>query len=467
VRDVGTSAVRLAAACLVSVACVIDAAGQSLAVPPPFQGSVPSGDVTAEPLSLSFSDAVTRGLEHNLGVLAQEQGVRRAHGDRWEALSDLLPRVDGSVTETRQVINLAAFGFTGVQGLPSVVGPFNVFDARVSLSQPVFDLHALHGLHAQSHAVAAARHQLQDARELVVLAVTNLYLEAVTGASRLEAARAQLQTAEALYRQATDLKAGGLVAGIDVVRAQVEQSTERQRVIAAENDLAKQKLQLARAIGLPLAQTFTLADRISEAAAVPTSVEEALTRARTSRPDLRAAQQRVEAAESTRRAEAAAAYPAVHVDANYGSLGLTPDTARPTFLVSGAVTLSLFDGERRAKVLRADAELQQRRDELADLTGRVEYDVRAGVLDVHSAGEQLEVARSGMALAAQELTQARDRFGAGVADTIEVVRAQEAVAAANERYFESLYRHGLAKVTLARAMGLDVDGMKAMFGGTP
>src|SRR5262249_27576412 len=125
----------------------------------------------------------------------------------------------------------------------------------------------------------------------------------------------------------------------------------------------------------------------------------------------------------------------------------------------------LFDGTRRARVLQADAELQRRKDELADFGSRVEYDVRAAVLDVKAADEQLRVARSSVELGNRELTQARDRFGAGVADNIEVVRAQESLAAANERFFESVYRHGLAKVTLGRAMGMTVDDMKTMFEG--
>jgi outer membrane protein TolC len=156
----------------------------------------------------------------------------------------------------------------------------------------------------------------------------------------------------------------------------------------------------------------------------------------------------------------------VHVDANYGSLGLNVDSARPTYLVSGALTLPIFDGQRRARVLQADAQLQRRRDELADLEHRVEYDVRASILDLQSADEQLGVARSGLDLATRELEQARDRFGAGVADNIEVVRAQESVAAANERHIQSLYQQGLARVSLARATGLDVNDMKKLLGGT-
>jgi outer membrane protein TolC len=453
-----------------SVALLLGAAAsvaaQSIAAPAPFTGSVTSGEVNAQPVSLSLADAMTRGLQHNLGVLAQEQGVRDAQGARWRALAELLPTVDGSVSETRQVVNLAAFGFKGFAGLPQIVGPFSVFDARVSVSQPLFDLSALNSVRAGNHAVAAEQHSLQDARQFVVLVVTDLYLEAVTSASRLDASRAQLDTAEALLRQANDLKASGLVAGIDVVRAEVERASERQRVIAAEADFEKHKLQLARAIGLPLAQAFTLADRAPDRPAPAPAVNDAVARAHAARPDYLAAQQRVEAAEATRRSIAAEAYPSLHVDANYGSIGLTPDTARPTYAVAGAVHLSIFDGQRKARAIQADAELKRRKDELADFAGRVEYDVRAAVLDLQAAEQQVNVARSNVELAGRELTQARDRFGAGVADNIEVVRAQESVAAANERLFESVYRHGLARISLSRAMGMSAEDMQGIFGST-
>jgi outer membrane protein TolC len=200
------------AAGVLSLVAVAETFAQPITVPARFEGSVPTGEASQQVLMLSLADAVARGLEHNLGVLAQEQGVREARGTRLHALGELLPSVDGRVSETRQVVNLAAFGFKGFGDLPQVVGPFNVFDARVSLSQPLLDLSALNDLRAQDSALKAEQFELQDARKLVVLVVTNLYLEAVTGASRLDAVRAQLQTAEALYRQASDLKTSGLVA---------------------------------------------------------------------------------------------------------------------------------------------------------------------------------------------------------------------------------------------------------------
>ena len=212
-----------------------------------------------------------------------EHEVGTAEGARWRALSDLLPNADARVSETRQKINLAAFGFGSSSGGPSfpgvsdIVGPFNVFDARVYLSQAVFDLHALNNQRAErNHSAAAARYTYQSARDFVVLVASRLYLQALAASARAESAQAQEASAQALYRQAVDLKQGGLIAGIDVLRAEVELNTETQRSTVASNDAEKAKLQLARAIGLPLGQNFTLDPNLPDLPAPDLTLEQAV-----------------------------------------------------------------------------------------------------------------------------------------------------------------------------------------------
>ena len=256
---------------VLSTGLVRPATAQVLAPPPPnpFLGGVPSGSATSTPLALSIGDAIERALAHNLGVLTAEDSAEHARGERRRTLSELLPNVNGHVSETRQKVNLAAFGFPLPAGIPSVVGPFDVFDARVGVSQSVFDLGAINDARAQAHDVLAARYTVKSARDLVVLVAANLYLRALAESARADSADAQLKTAQALFDQAGDLKQSGLVAGIDVLRAQVQLSTEQQRATAAHNEFEKSKLQLARVIGLPLGQAFTLVRRSCPYAPVP------------------------------------------------------------------------------------------------------------------------------------------------------------------------------------------------------
>ena len=430
----------------------------------PFFGSAPQGTATSEPLPLPLKDAVERALKYNLGLLLQEESVRAAHGARWRALAGLLPDLSAVSSEVRQVINLQAYGFPAD---PPIIGPFNVFDARVSLSQPILDLRALNDARAASANERAEKLGVRSARDLVTLVAVNLYLEAVAASSRIEAAHAQQATAEAVFRQTSDMKQSGIVAGIDVLRAQVQLQTQRQRTMAAENGFDKAKLQLARAIGLPTGQAFTLTDRIPYAPLADVSIDSALKTAFENRADYLAARERLAAAEAGRRAAADDHLPTVHMDADYGTIGQSPSDAHPTFRVAATLRVPIFDaGRATGRRLESEAELNRRRAELADFRGLVEYDVRSALLDLRAATQRLDVAQATVSLAGQELEQARDRYAAGIAGSLEVTQAQEAVAAASETYIGALYAHNLAKASLARAVGTAEQSVMSFLGGS-
>jgi outer membrane protein TolC len=439
------------------------AAGQS-----PFLGGVPSGKAQPGVLPLSLTEAVERGLKHNLGLLIAWEGTREARGARWRALSDLLPDIQARTSESRQQINLRAFGFGGFPGLDPIVGPFDIFDARAFLSQPILDLHAIHNLRAETENQKAANYTYQDARDLVVLVAANLYLTAVTGESRVKAAEAQLQTARALYDQAVDLKKAGVVPAIDLLRSQVELEDRRQRLIYFQNEAVKQKLNLARAIGLPLGQEFALTDRIPYTPLPPMTFEDSLEQAYRSRADYQRTLTQVRAAELSRKAAQGERLPSLQFDADYGDIGPTPGVSHGTFTVAATLTVPIFQGGRvHGKVLQADALLRQRKSELEDLRARIEYEVRMSFLDLKASGERVQVAQSAADLAKEQMKQAQDRFTAGVVNSIEVVQAQEAVATAEENYISSLYTYNLAKASLVRALGLAEEGFKQLLGGKP
>ena len=415
--------------------------------------AAPSGP-SSQPLSLTLDDAVTRGLRENVNARLQAADVTSARGERWVALKDLLPTSSARLGVTRQEINLASFGIS-LPGFPNLVGPFNLHDSRLFVSQPLFDLHALYESRSGAANLRAAELTERDTRELVSLAVRDLYLQAVAAESRLKASRAQADTARALFTQATDLKNAGVVAGIDALRAEVQVRTQQQRVIVAENEFEKLKLQLARAVGLPLAQQFVLADAIPYAPLQTIVLEAALSQALTSREDYRAAQARLEAAEASKRAALADNLPSLQLNADYGVIGRTSADTHSTYTVTAQLRVPVFDGATtRGHVLEAEGLVQQRGAELNDFRARVEYEVRAAYLDLRAADEQLQVAQDAVNLATQELDQTRDRFAAGVAGNIEVVQAQEAVATATENYISSLYAHNLAKASLAHAIGV-------------
>jgi outer membrane protein TolC len=432
-----------------------------------FLGGIPSGQASATPLALSLREAIDRGLKQNLGLVLGEQGTRAAEAGRLLARSGLFPTLVANASTTEQQINLAAFGFSA-PGFPKLVGPFNVFDARIFATQQLLNFSAIWNARSGTHNLEAARYSYQDARDIVVLAVAGLYLQAIAGRSRIEAAQAQFNTGKTLYQRAVDLKNAGMVAGIDVLRAQVEMQAQQQRVIFFRNEFEKQKLSLARAVGLPLGQPLTLTDEVPYTATPPLNLEQALELGWNNRSDYKSAAALVSAAESSRRAAEAERLPSVNVSANYGDIGLRPWNSHGTFVAALNLSIPIFQAGRvRAGVLQADAVLAQRRAQLADLRSGIEQNVRSAMLDLTAARDQVEVARSAVDLAGQQLKQAEDRFAAGVANNIEVVQAQEAVATADENYISALFSYNLGKATLARSMGGAEKMYLQFLGGTP
>jgi outer membrane protein TolC len=437
----------------------------------PFLGSEPEGKATAEVLQISFKDAIDRGLRNNLGLLLAGDQALMARGERWKQLSELLPNVEGRVLENVQTQSLTALGLKpGVfhAPVPRVIGPFNYFDARASLSQSLFNFKNLEKERAAAESLKAAQYSYKDARELVVLAVGNAYLQAIAIAARIESTEAQVKSAQALYGKAVDLQKVGLTPSIDTLRSQVELQTRQQQLIVSRNDFAKQKLSLARVIGLPPGQDFVLTEKAPYHELTPLPLEVYLQRAYALRPDFQAALAQVRSAELSHRAAAAGRYPSLDLNANYGDIGVNPASSNGTWQVNGSLTIPIFAGNKvHGEVLEADAQLKQARSQLGDLRGRIDYEVRTALLDLNAAAEQVEVARSSVELAEQAFTQSQDRFAAGVADNLEVVQAQEAVAGAHESYIQSLYAHNLAKVELARAIGDAEDGVKRFLNSNP
>ncbi len=428
----------------------------------PFLGSVPEGKATAGVLQLSFKDAIDRALRDNLGLLLASDSSLAARGEKWVELSHLLPNVSAAVTQSATQIDLAALGFRfSFPGVSSVVGPVGVFDARAFVTAPLLDWHSIERERGARASESAARYKYNDARELVVLATGNEYLLTIAAGARVGAAQAQVESAQALYNKAHDQQTAGLVPAIDALRAQVEFKTRQQQLIVARNNYAKQKLVLARTIGLATGQEFNLTEREPYEPLTPMSLEEALRRAYTSRADYQAAVQQVRGAERFRSAATAEHLPSLNFAGNYGAAGVNVGDSHGVFEVGATLAIPIFAGGRaHADALQAEATLKQNRQQLENLRAQIDYDVRTALLDLASAADQVEVARSSLDLANQTLDQARDRFTAGVADNLEVVQAQEAVASANENYISSLYAHNLAKVSLARAIGFAEQGVK-------
>ena len=433
----------------------------------PFAGSTPAKLVPGV-LPLSLQDAVDRGMKQNLGLLLSDAEIRSARGQRWEQLSALLPHVSVNPYVADSQINLAELGFTSFPGttLPASIGPFSYFDARVSVAQSLFDWKSINNTRAADRNLKSVEYTYKDARDLVVLAVGYVYLQAIADEARINTSQAQVETAKALYDQANDQVNAGTSPAIDGLRAKVELQTREQQLIQAKNNFAIQKLTVARVIGLAPGQEFEFTDKSPYRPFDGIAIDEALKRAYASRSDYLAAMTEVRAAEFSRRAAVAGYYPTLSFNADYGAAGSHPSTATQVFDVRGTLSIPIFQGNSvHADILQADARLQQARERLDNLRAQIDADIRTALFNLQSFAEQVNVASSNIDLAQETLVQSRDRFIAGVTDTVEVVQSQEAVASANEQYISSLYNYDFAKISLARALGIAEAGVKEYFKG--
>ena len=434
----------------------------------PFAGSVPTQVVTGI-LPLSLQDAIDRGLKHNLGLLLSRADTRAARGQRWQELSALLPHVSAAPYVAASKVNIDQAGLGGVTNVfhisPSV-GPFSYFDARAGVTQTLFDWKSINNARAASENVESADYSLLDAHDLVVLAAGFVYLQAVADEARITTDEAQVQTAQTLFDQATDQVNAGTAADIDAMRSKVELQTRQQQLIQAKNDFAIHKITLARVIGLAPSQDIDLTDKSLYQPLENMRIDEALSRAYASRSDYRGAMSDVRAAELSRKAAAAGYLPSLSFGADYGTGGAHPSDATRVYDVCGTLSIPIFTGNSvHGDVQLADARLEQSRERLDNLRAQIEADVRTALLNLQSSAEQVKVARSNIDLADQTLAQSRDRFTAGVTDTVEVVQSQEAVASAHDQYISSLYNYNFAKISLIRALGSGEQGVKEYFPG--
>jgi outer membrane protein TolC len=419
-----------------------------------FSGSVPQATATDGVLSLTLSQALALGLRFNLGAISQSTAVTQAQGQRAVSRSTLLPNLNSGISEEVERLNLRT------QGVESKMFPlattFNFFDARaVRLNQSVFDLVRIENLHAASNNLKANIKAAQNARDLVVLAVAGSYLQIVATNARIVAASAQVETSRTIYQQAMDRFNAGLAPRIDATRSQVQWQTEQQRLRSLRADLDTQKLRLSRIIGLALGQKFAITEEFPYFPLSGFTPETAMQKAFETRPDLQSAAAGVKATEASLKAARAERLPNLAISGDFGVAGLRPtSSASGVYTAAATLTIPLYEGGRiHGDIEQATAAVQQRKAELDDLRGQVDQDVRQAFIDLDSAADQVEVAKSNVGLAHDTLEQSRDRFEAGVADSVELVQGEQAVVQADEDYISAAYEHNLAKVSLARAVG--------------
>jgi len=430
-----------------------------------FHGSLVSGKATAEVLPLSLDEAIQRGLRNNLGLILQSSNEKNANGQRLQELQHLLPTVTGAASIEVEQVNLAAYGLK-FPGVNPIVGPFQVVDFRAYLTQNLVNLQALENYMASKHNFESAKMTAQDARELVVMTVGNAYLLCLADEARITAVTAEMATTKVSFDQATQAHEAGTSPRLDVLRSQVDYQNEQQQLIATQNQFAKDKLSLARAIGLPLDQKFDLSDKEPFAALDTPDPEQAFQQALKQRKDLAAASEQLEAAKAKQKAAFDQQLPAASFSGDFGDLGTTPGHSHGTYSAVGQVSAPLLQiakvhGDEQV----AEAQHDQAKAKLSDQVQQVNQDVRDAILDIQSAAKLVDATKSNVELATEALNEAQQRFKAGVSDNLPVSQSLSQLEQANDQYISALYQHNVAKLSLARALGVASTNYKDYLGG--
>ncbi len=430
-----------------------------------FRGSVIREKATAGVLPLTLDDAIQRGLRYNLGVVLQGSNIKSANGQRLSELQQLLPTITADANITVEQVNLAAYGLR-FPGIAPIVGPYQVVDFRAYLTQNLVNLQAIQNYITAKHNFQASKLSAQDARDMVVLTVGNAYLLCTADAARITAVEAELASSRLNLDQATAQHEAGTSPRIDQLRAQVDFQNQQQNLISAQNQLEKDKISLARVIGLPLDQRFTLSDNAPYASLDTPEAEVAFQQALKQRKDLQADAERVEAAKAGQKAAFDEQLPVLNVTGNYGDLGTTPGHSHGTFTATGQISAPLLQIARtHGDEQVAAAQRDQVEAQLADDTQQVNADVRDAILDIQSAAKLVQAARSNVDLSEEALKEAQERYRAGVADNLPVSQALATEQQANDQYIAALYQHNVAKLELARALGVATTNYKSYLGG--
>ncbi len=438
---------------------------------------VPDGVVVDQPtpgaLPLSLDDAIDRGIKRNLQMQLVLQNERLVHGELLTVENNLLPSLTARADSEAQEIDLAAMGFkpSSLAGLGLPLGTFativkvNTTEAEISANQTLFNVPAYYLYRAAQKAGTVANLTTLNLRGGVTLGVGTQYLRALADASQIENAQALEKEDELVLQQATASHDAGVGTNLDVLRARVQLQTQQQTLINAENTFAKDKIALNRMIGLSAGQEIALTDHAPYAEYAELPLDDAMRLAFQRRKDLLSLQAQLEVAAQTRKAVRAERLPTLAFNGFYGVLGETTGLYHGAFAATGKVSIPIFqEGQLRGEREVADAQVVGLRQQIESLRVSIEQQIRASMLDVQSSNQLVQVARSNVDLATEELQQATDRFAAGVDDNLPVVQAQAVLADAQSRLVQTLYQYNQSKLTLARNTGVVESQYKVYLG---
>ncbi|MGA3327106.1 MAG: TolC family protein [Terriglobia bacterium] len=405
-------------------------------------------------LRLTLHDAVATALKENPQVQIATLSFAESQEDKSIARSALLPQAGVEVLDRAERFNIDAQFGSKFPGIAEHAGPFQFFQAGPNVTMPLLDLTLWRRWQEAHQGVSASQAQQTTVREQVVLLVVSQYLAGMRANAAVKAAQSRVDLAQALYDQANDLQKHGVGTGIDTLRSNVELQNEKQRLLEAQTQQKVALFGLARLLNLDPQREIELADTPSFYETPQMEASRSLAQAYETRPEMKALAAQAQMMEFARRGASESRLPTVNFLGTWGEQGLSAPSAIPAYIYQVTVDVPLFTGGRiRAEIAKANLELKKVDQKRADLRNQIALEVKTSQAQLDAAQHEVDVANLGVKLAQEEVSQARDRFQAGVANNIEVVSAQDALARANDNQIDALYRYNQSRADLSHAIG--------------
>jgi outer membrane protein len=396
--------------------------------------------------TLSLDSYVNLAKKNNPQVRISGAAVSSSIAAQKTARSRLLPQVNGSAQAGRSMS----------QASPPLSGNYynNNYSAGISGQQLIFDFgKSYYSSRASSQNVNAARENEKDALQNIILNAKTAYFNYLLSQMLYDVAKGALQQAQAHLDQATILFQIGKQARYTVTKAEVDVANASVSVITAKNGLKLAKVQMDVAAGTTFGDAVTLTDSLN-VSEPDIALEQAVSRALETRPQLAALRARLEASKLQLTSAKTALLPDLNASAGTGYGSNDASEWRQNWNVGVNLSVSIFQGGALvAAVDQAKAGVDQAAAQLDATIQSVTAEIEQRYYEKMDAAERISATQKLIMQAQEGLQFSQERFAAGAAPSLEVTDAEIAVANAQSSHAQALFDYRIAQARLLAAIG--------------
>lgn len=432
-----------------SVIWVLLVAGLLCAERSPAAESPPQIPQEMPVLKLSLKDAIEAALDKNPNVRLYKERIEAARGVSRTQLGALLPNLGSTAKYNNQTFFLGTIG-----GAPVRTQPFDITDARGSLSQSLFSWSLIERWRASRAALAVSEGEADTTKNDTMATVALNYMEVLRNNETAAARTANVELYKELVSFIKSRQSGGMATGLDTARLETQLENERQRLELAKSDIERTKLILINALGINFDLNLLLTDELKVPEEPVPTQEYAMDVAFTKRPEMKAQEQRVRVSTLSLSSIKGERLPSLQAQGDYGLIGNQFNNSLTTYNVGVTLSIPIFDGgQREGRIGESRSQLLQEEIKMNLVSRQITMELREALVTLASAKEQYRIAKDGLKAAVTEVQLARERFRLLSSNSLELSNALFSLVRAKDNIIDGLFRANASRVNLARAMG--------------